>query len=138
MGSTRLPGKVLKKVNEYSLLEYMVERVEKSSYVDKVVIATSTKKRDKIIVELCNKKIESVKKKLTDTIKKLCIIKNKYKEKIKNIDYHKYINMIIFIILFIYFYYNNYYNIFNIVNNISLILILGLMFILIIILVKNK
>ena len=56
MGSTRLPGKVLKKVNEYSLLEYMVERVENSFYVDKVVIATSTKKRDKIIVELCKKK----------------------------------------------------------------------------------
>ena len=50
MGSKRLPGKVLKKVDDQPLLKYMVERVRKSLLIDKLVIATTTLKQDDIII----------------------------------------------------------------------------------------
>lgn len=54
MGSTRLPGKVLMKINnKETLLEYMINRVKKCKLVDKIVVATSTEKRDDKIEDLC-------------------------------------------------------------------------------------
>ena len=53
MGSTRLPGKVLKRVNGIPLIKYQVDRVEKSKLIDKVVIATSKSKKDDQIVSFC-------------------------------------------------------------------------------------
>ena len=53
MGSTRLPGKVLKEVNGKPLLSYQLERVEKSKLVNKIVIATSDLPRDDAIVSFC-------------------------------------------------------------------------------------
>ena len=53
MGSTRLPGKVLKEVHGIPLLKYQVDRVIKSLLLSKVVVATSTLKRDNVIVDLC-------------------------------------------------------------------------------------
>ena len=41
MGSTRLPGKVLEKVDGIPLLKYQYDRVLKSKRVDKIIIATS-------------------------------------------------------------------------------------------------
>jgi spore coat polysaccharide biosynthesis protein SpsF len=51
MGSTRLPGKVMKKISNKPLLYYVVERVKKSKYVEKIVIATTDKEEDNIIEE---------------------------------------------------------------------------------------
>lgn len=53
MGSTRLPGKVLKKILGKSLLEYQIERVKRSKLIDEIVVATTTKKDDDAIVSLC-------------------------------------------------------------------------------------
>ncbi|WP_406945518.1 cytidylyltransferase domain-containing protein [Halobacillus sp. SY10] len=53
MGSTRLPGKVLKKVNGKSLLEYQVERMKRSKKIDHLVISTTKKALDEPIIDLC-------------------------------------------------------------------------------------
>jgi spore coat polysaccharide biosynthesis protein SpsF len=42
LGSTRLPGKILKKVKGKTLLQHMVERLSHSKYMHKIVIATTT------------------------------------------------------------------------------------------------
>lgn len=55
MGSTRLPGKVLKKVNDTTLLEYQIERVKRAALIDEIVIATTTNKQDDLIVKFCEK-----------------------------------------------------------------------------------
>lgn len=46
MSSTRLPGKVLKKINDKSLLYYLINRIKKSKEVKDVVIATSDQADD--------------------------------------------------------------------------------------------
>lgn len=53
MGSTRLPGKVLKKVLGKTLLEYQIERVKIAKTIDEIIIATTTKESDDPIVQLC-------------------------------------------------------------------------------------
>ena len=50
MGSTRLPGKVLKKVNNISLIEILLKRLEKSRLINKTIIATSTNKENDELV----------------------------------------------------------------------------------------
>lgn len=54
MGSTRLPGKVLKEVMEKPLLHYLVERLKRVELADEVVIATTTNEEDEEIVEFCH------------------------------------------------------------------------------------
>ena len=49
MGSTRLPGKVLKKILGKPMLWHIVNRVEKSRYVNTVIIATTMDKKDDAI-----------------------------------------------------------------------------------------
>jgi spore coat polysaccharide biosynthesis protein SpsF len=53
IGSTRLPGKVLKTINGKSLLLYHVERIRQSSLIDCHIIATSVLTADIAIVEFC-------------------------------------------------------------------------------------
>ncbi|MGG3887914.1 cytidylyltransferase domain-containing protein [Metabacillus fastidiosus] len=60
MTSTRLPGKVLKKVNGKTLLEYQLERVKRSKLIDEIIVATTTNKSDDPIVSLCNQLSVSV------------------------------------------------------------------------------
>jgi spore coat polysaccharide biosynthesis protein SpsF (cytidylyltransferase family) len=55
MGSTRLPGKVLKKINGVAMLEYEINRVKQSRKINKIVVATSNKKADAKIEALCKK-----------------------------------------------------------------------------------
>ena len=47
MGSTRLPGKTLKKIKGKTLIEIMLNRLEKCKKIDKIIVATS-------IEENCN------------------------------------------------------------------------------------
>lgn len=54
MGSTRLPGKVLKEVLSRPLLSYQIERMAKSKMIDELVIAT-TPNGNELIIELCQK-----------------------------------------------------------------------------------
>lgn len=53
MGSTRLPGKVLKQLEGKPVLWHVIERVKQSKLVDDVIIATTTSKKDNQIVEFC-------------------------------------------------------------------------------------
>lgn len=53
MGSTRLPGKVLKKIKGKPVLWHVVKRVEQSKLIDNVIIATTTSENDDKIVEFC-------------------------------------------------------------------------------------
>lgn len=53
MGSTRLPGKVLKEVLEKPLLQYLIDRLKKVELADEVVIATTTHDEDDEIVDFC-------------------------------------------------------------------------------------
>jgi spore coat polysaccharide biosynthesis protein SpsF len=56
MSSQRLPGKVLHEVNGKPLLQYILERLEKSSIIKEFFIATSCEKSDDQIEEFCIKK----------------------------------------------------------------------------------
>ena len=59
MGSTRLPGKVLRKICGKPMLKLLVERVENAKLIDQVVIATTTKTEDDEIENVCkNNKIK--------------------------------------------------------------------------------
>ena len=54
-GSTRLRGKILKKVKSLSFFEILIKRLKKSKQIDKIIIATTTKKIDDKIIDLCKK-----------------------------------------------------------------------------------
>jgi len=56
MGSTRLPGKVLMKINHQTILENLVERVSLSKFVDEIIVATTTNQEDNAIELLCKSK----------------------------------------------------------------------------------
>ncbi len=55
MGSTRLPGKVLMPLAGKPTLQHLIERLRRSTYVDEVVVATTTNAPDDAIVDLCEK-----------------------------------------------------------------------------------
>lgn len=52
MGSTRLPGKVMKAVQGKPVLSHMIERCRAMKTADEVVVATSDKPSDDVIAEL--------------------------------------------------------------------------------------
>lgn len=51
MGSTRLPGKVMLDLCGETVLGHVIERVKKVENIDEIVVATTTKEDDSIIVE---------------------------------------------------------------------------------------
>jgi spore coat polysaccharide biosynthesis protein SpsF len=53
MGSTRLPGKVLKPIAGKPLLWHIVHRLKRSQFIEEIAVATSTNPRDDAIVEWC-------------------------------------------------------------------------------------
>lgn len=55
MGSTRLPGKVLKPLEGKSVLEWILYRLSRSKLIQETVVATSTLKRDNAIESFCHK-----------------------------------------------------------------------------------
>ena len=59
MNSSRLPGKIMLKACGKTMLELMIERIQRSKKLDKVIIATTTNPKDDTIEEFCiDKKIE--------------------------------------------------------------------------------
>ncbi|MDP3396779.1 MAG: glycosyltransferase family protein [Methanoregula sp.] len=54
MGSTRLPGKVMKDLLGLPMIVRQMNRVKRSSLIDDIVIATTTKPADDVIVKLCS------------------------------------------------------------------------------------
>lgn len=55
MGSTRLPGKVLKKIGNRNLLEHILLRLSKLKQNTKIVIATTILEKDNVIELFCEK-----------------------------------------------------------------------------------
>lgn len=53
MGSTRLPGKVLKDLAGEPVLARCINRIRRATMLDEVVIATTTQSADQAIVRLC-------------------------------------------------------------------------------------
>jgi len=60
MGSTRLPGKVMKDICGKPMLERIVDRVLLSHEVNKVVVATSNLNKNDVICDFCNDKAINV------------------------------------------------------------------------------
>ncbi len=54
MGSTRLPGKVLKKVMNKTLLEYLLERLQRVERSNEVCVATTVEPQDQPILDICS------------------------------------------------------------------------------------
>ena len=55
LGSIRFPGKVLKKINKKTFLEFQISRCKKSSLLSNIIVATTNRKEDKKIVKLCKR-----------------------------------------------------------------------------------
>src|SRR5690554_35331 len=55
MASSRLPGKIMKKVLGKTLLEYQIERLKRVKAADQVIIATTDHGEEQPIVDLCHK-----------------------------------------------------------------------------------
>lgn len=55
MTSSRLPGKVMRRIIDRPLLLHMIERVQSATMIDRIVVATTLNKQDDPIVELANR-----------------------------------------------------------------------------------
>ena len=55
-GSTRLPNKVMKLLEDKIVLDHVIDRLRLSKYASKVIIATTTESNDNIIVNHCNQR----------------------------------------------------------------------------------
>jgi len=55
MGSTRLPGKILKPILGKPLILHLIERLQHSKLINQIVIATGDKKENQPLIELCQK-----------------------------------------------------------------------------------
>ena len=52
MSSTRLPGKVMKKLDKQkTVLDYVIDQISNSKLIDKIIIATTNESEDDVIVE---------------------------------------------------------------------------------------
>lgn len=56
MGSSRLPGKVLKRISDKTILEHVISRIKQSKLIDDIVIATTIEQMDNVIEELAIEK----------------------------------------------------------------------------------
>ena len=55
MNSTRLPGKVLKKIGDSTCIEILLKRLSKSELIDRIIVVTSTNQCDDILYDKLNK-----------------------------------------------------------------------------------
>ncbi len=55
MGSHRLPGKILKKIANNSLLDWVIKRVKKSKKIKKIILATTKNEKDDILQEIASR-----------------------------------------------------------------------------------
>jgi len=53
--STRFPGKVVKKINNKTILDILIRRLSKSKHISKIIVACSNNRNDKEIVTICKK-----------------------------------------------------------------------------------
>ena len=53
--SSRFPGKVLKKIDDKTILEILIKRLSKSKKISKIIIACSSNSLDKNIIKISKK-----------------------------------------------------------------------------------
>ena len=53
--STRFPGKVVKKINNKTVLEILIKRLSRSEHISKIIVACSKNKKDLAILNICKK-----------------------------------------------------------------------------------
>lgn len=53
-GSSRLPGKVLKDLSGKTVLQWVIERVQRSRYLDEVMVVTSLEKNNLPLMRICS------------------------------------------------------------------------------------
>ena len=83
MGSKRLPGKVLLKINKKTIIEIILDRLSKSKLINKIVFATSTNKNNKFLKKYFkNKKINFFLGSETDVLSRYINIIDKEKPKV--------------------------------------------------------
>lgn len=58
MGSTRLPGKTMLPLKGKHVLERVVERLEKTENIDKIIVATSKEKQDDVIEKIVGEDLQ--------------------------------------------------------------------------------
>ncbi len=56
MNSNRLPGKILKKIGNKPSILHTVDRLKLTKNINEIIIATTTNRKDDLLVDLCKKK----------------------------------------------------------------------------------
>jgi len=82
MSSTRLPGKVLHKLDGKPVLTWVIESAKKIEGVDKIIVATSNDKSDDVIAKFCkSNSVDVFRGHLEDVLSRFAAIARKYKPK---------------------------------------------------------
>ena len=55
MGSTRLPGKVMRIINEKPMIELLLRRLDNSKYIDKIILATTLNENEQNLIDYVKK-----------------------------------------------------------------------------------
>lgn len=79
VGSSRLPNKVLKKLGETTVLDYVVSRAKKISGIERVVVATTILPKDDKIIKWClENKIDYVRGSESNVLSRFIEVAEKY------------------------------------------------------------
>jgi spore coat polysaccharide biosynthesis protein SpsF len=74
MGSQRFPGKMLSQLGEHTLLDWVLQRVLRSTQVDQVVLATSTNSEDdKLVSAALRLEVDSIRGSETDVLSRFLL-----------------------------------------------------------------
>lgn len=80
MGSTRLPGKILKKINDNVILDYVIDRLRLCKKLDNIILATTTSKKDDVLEQYSvEKKIDYFRGNEEDVLGRYYYTAKKYK-----------------------------------------------------------
>ena len=81
MGSERLPEKILRKLDDKTVLDYVIEQTKNSKKIEKIIVATTNLKEDDVIVNFCKeRKIECFRGSVDDVLDRhyQCAKKNSF------------------------------------------------------------
>ncbi len=80
MGSTRLPGKVLKPILGEPMLARQIERIRRAATIDRLVVATSTDRSDDPVAALCAQLgVDCFRGSLADVLDRFCKAAERYR-----------------------------------------------------------
>lgn len=80
LSSSRLPGKVLKPIMGQPMLWHQLERIKRSTQIDKIIVATSDQPEDTAIEEMCQaSNIDCYRGSLNDVLDRYYRVAKKYK-----------------------------------------------------------